>query len=141
MAFADTKTSGSGIVGAPAPLGRRLEAWHERLRRAWFARGRDHGGGGRHHAPAPMPPAAGDTRGPASEGVPLSEQEPGFRGTVVRVRGQEAIRRRLIEMGVTAGTEIEFERVAPLGDPLQVKVRGYHLSLRRAEARFVYVVG
>jgi Fe2+ transport system protein FeoA len=46
-----------------------------------------------------------------------------------------------MEMGVTTGTEIEFERFAPLGDPLQVKVRGYHLSLRRSEARYVYVVG
>lgn len=73
-------------------------------------------------------------------GFPLSEQAPGFRGTIVRVAGRGPIRRRLLEMGVTAGTEVEFERVAPLGDPLEVKLRDYHLSLRRDEARNVFVV-
>jgi DtxR family transcriptional regulator, Mn-dependent transcriptional regulator len=72
-------------------------------------------------------------------GVPLSNQRPGFRGTIVRVAGCGPIRRRLLEMGVTAGTEVEFERVAPLGDPLEIKLRGYHLSLRREEAAGIYV--
>jgi DtxR family transcriptional regulator, Mn-dependent transcriptional regulator len=72
-------------------------------------------------------------------GVPLSEQVPGFRGTVVRVAGRGPIRRRLLEMGVTAGTEVEFERLAPLGDPLEIKLRGYHLSLRREEASGIFV--
>lgn len=69
----------------------------------------------------------------------LDKQEPGFVGTIVRVGGEGPIRRRLMEMGVTAGTEVEFERVAPLGDPLEVRLRGYHLSLRREEASTVYV--
>ena len=127
--------NGVAILVPPASLGRRFSRWCARLR------GHGHGGPGRYHGPPPVPPVgSGEAPRPGS-GVPLSEQEPGFRGTVVRVRGQEAIRRRLMEMGVTAGTEIEFEREAPLGDPLQVKVRGYHLSLRRTEARHVYVTG
>ena len=69
----------------------------------------------------------------------LDKQEPGFVGTIVRVGGEGPIRRRLMEMGVTAGTEVEFERVAPLGDPLEVRLRGYHLSLRKEEAATVYV--
>jgi len=129
----DTTGDGIGVAALPAPLGQRPVAWRERLRCAWFARRPGHGGGGPHHGPPAAPP------GPA--GVPLSEKQPGFRGQVTRVAGHGPLRRRLMEMGVTAGTEIEFERVAPLGDPLQVKVRGYHLSLRRAEAMFVYVVG
>jgi len=69
----------------------------------------------------------------------LSNREPGWRGTVSRVAGRGAIRRRLLEMGVTSGSEVEVERVAPLGDPLEVKIRGYHLSLRREEAANVHV--
>jgi DtxR family Mn-dependent transcriptional regulator len=72
-------------------------------------------------------------------GESLAQQRPGFRGRVVRVCGGGPIRRRLMEMGVTGGADIEFERVAPLGDPLEIKVRGYHLSLRRSEAEQVWV--
>lgn len=79
------------------------------------------------------------TPDPSQGATTLDRQEPGFRGTVVRVGGKGPIRRRLMEMGVTAGTDIEFERLAPLGDPLEVKVRGYHLSLRKDEAAKVYV--
>jgi DtxR family Mn-dependent transcriptional regulator len=72
-------------------------------------------------------------------GESLAQQRPGFRGKVVRVCGWGPVRRRLMEMGVTAGADLEFERVAPLGDPLEIKVRGYHLSLRRNEAEQVWV--
>ena len=69
----------------------------------------------------------------------LESRQAGFRGRIVRVAGRGPIRRRLMEMGVTAGTEIELERLAPLGDPLECKIRGYHLSLRKEEASTVYV--
>jgi len=75
--------------------------------------------------------------GPSAQTLDL--QKPGFRGTVTRVGGEGPVRRRLMEMGVTSGTPIELERLAPLGDPLEVKVRGYHLSLRKEEAANVYV--
>lgn len=76
---------------------------------------------------------------PESGAVPLGQQQPGFKGMITHVRGHGPIRRRLMEMGVTRGTEIEFERVAPLGDPLEVKLRGYHLTLRREEADHIFV--
>ncbi len=76
---------------------------------------------------------------PTAATMTLDQQEPGFKGVVVRVAGNGRIRKRLMEMGVTAGTEIEFERVAPLGDPLEIRLRGYHLSLRKEEAATVYV--
>jgi DtxR family Mn-dependent transcriptional regulator len=82
----------------------------------------------------------GPRRGPHGPvGETLAQQRPGFRGRVLRVGGWGPVRRRLMEMGVTAGADVEFERVAPLGDPLEIKVRGYHLSLRRAEAEQVWV--
>lgn len=93
---------------------------------------------------APSEPPRGRGPGPHRgrppwTGETLAQQRPGFRGRVVRVTGGGPIRRRLMEMGVTAGADIEFERVAPLGDPLEIKVRGYHLSLRRNEAEQVWV--
>ena len=59
---------------------------------------------------------------------------------VVRLTGQPAIRRRLMEMGITPAATVEAVRRAPLGDPLDVKVRGYHLSLRRDEAAAVEIL-
>ena len=58
---------------------------------------------------------------------------------VVRVNGQGALRRRIMDMGVTKGVEIFVRRVAPLGDPIEVTVRGYELSLRKAEAENILV--
>ncbi len=69
----------------------------------------------------------------------LSDCEPESRAIVRRIDGQGAIRRRIADMGVTRGVPLEVERVAPLGDPLEVKVRGYHLSLRRDEADKIWV--
>ena len=69
----------------------------------------------------------------------LDRQEPGFHGRIVKVSGSGPVRKRLMEMGVTAGTEVELERFAPLGDPMEVKLRGYHLSLRKEEAANVSV--
>ena len=59
---------------------------------------------------------------------------------VVGVSGPGGIARRLLEMGFGAGTRVELVKVAPLGDPLELRIRGYHLSLRRAEAAHVRVV-
>jgi len=58
---------------------------------------------------------------------------------VKRISGAPAIKRRLLEMGLTTACVVEAVRRAPLGDPLEVKVRGYHLSLRRDEAAAVEV--
>ncbi len=64
----------------------------------------------------------------------LSGLQPGQKGRVARVQASAAIRQRLIDMGVLPNVEIEMERVAPFGDPIEVKLRGYHLSLRKDEA-------
>ncbi len=58
----------------------------------------------------------------------------GSRGTVTRIEGTDDISIRLLEMGLTPGTEVAILGVAPLGDPLELGVRGYRLSIRRAEA-------
>jgi Fe2+ transport system protein FeoA len=69
----------------------------------------------------------------------LNELKPAQRGLVRRVRGSHALRRRLLDMGVVPGEEIEVIRIAPLGDPVEYLVRGYRLSLRRSEAAHVLV--
>ena len=69
----------------------------------------------------------------------LSELNPGEKGIIVRVLGDKALRRRLLDMGLVRGTEIEMIRKSPLGDPIEFLVRGYNLSLRRRECENVYV--
>ena len=64
---------------------------------------------------------------------------PGQTGIVVRVQGEASLRAHLLEMGFTRGTRIEFLRRAPLGDPIDVKLRGYRLSVREREACSVVV--
>jgi len=71
----------------------------------------------------------------------LSSLGPGQKGRVLRVDGQPAARQRLQEMGLVRGTPVEFVRAAPLGDPIEIRLRGYHLSLRRQEADAVIVEG
>jgi Fe2+ transport system protein FeoA len=68
----------------------------------------------------------------------LKDLEPGERGVVVGWAGS-APPTRLMEMGVMQGTEIEVVKLAPLGDPIEVKLRGYHLSLRKQEAEQIEV--
>jgi len=70
---------------------------------------------------------------------PLSDLKPKERGKIVRVRGEGDIRRRILDMGVVPQTMVEVERVAPLGDPIEIKVKGDHLSLRKEEAANVYI--
>jgi Fe2+ transport system protein FeoA len=69
----------------------------------------------------------------------LAELKPREKGRVVKVGGKGSGRRRIIDMGLVSGAEIEMERVAPLGDPIEVKVKGYHLSLRKEDAANIYV--
>jgi Fe2+ transport system protein FeoA len=66
--------------------------------------------------------------------VPLSSLIPGQQGLIVRVGGHANLRRRLLEMGLVRGETISVERVAPLGDPIEFTIKGYHLSLRRRDA-------
>ncbi len=69
----------------------------------------------------------------------LDQFSPGERGVIVRVDGEPATMRRLMELGLVLGTPVEMVRYAPLGDPVEVSVRGLHLSLRRAEASLIHV--
>ena len=58
---------------------------------------------------------------------------------VVRINGEGAVKRRIMDMGITKGTEIYIRKVAPLGDPVEVTVRGYELSIRKADAEMIAV--
>ncbi len=72
--------------------------------------------------------------------VRLSELKPGERGIISKVTGDRALRRRLLDMGLTRGTEITVVRRAPLGDPIEFLLKGYNLSLRKKESENVYVL-
>lgn len=74
-----------------------------------------------------------------SDSVPLSSLAPGARAVIAAVNVPPDRRGRLLEMGVLVGTAIDLVRFAPLGDPVEIKVRGYHLSLRRHEADLILV--
>ena len=65
----------------------------------------------------------------------LREVKVGETATVVKLHGEGATKRRIMDMGVTPGIEIKVVKVAPLGDPIEVNVRGYELSLRKEEAQ------
>jgi ferrous iron transport protein A len=69
----------------------------------------------------------------------LSKLAPTEAGRIMRVGGQPEMRRRLVDMGVVAGAMVEVERVAPLGDPVEIRVKGYDLALRKEEARKIQV--
>ena len=58
---------------------------------------------------------------------------------VIKIHGEGALRRRIMDMGITKGVEIRVRKVAPLGDPLEITVRGYELSLRKADAEMIEV--
>lgn len=60
---------------------------------------------------------------------------------VVRLRGTGAVKRRIMDMGITKGAQIYVRKVAPLGDPVEVNVRGYELTVRRADAEMVEIEG
>lgn len=69
----------------------------------------------------------------------LKEVKVGETVTVKRLHGSGAIKRRIMDMGLTKGTELFVRKVAPLGDPVELTVRGYELSVRRADAEMVEV--
>jgi len=58
---------------------------------------------------------------------------------IVKIHGEGAVRRRIMDMGITKGTQVTIRKVAPLGDPLEITVRGYELSLRKADAEMIEV--
>ena len=63
----------------------------------------------------------------------------GQTATVVKLNGEGAVKRRIMDMGITKGTKITLRKVAPLGDPIEITVRGYELSLRKADAEEIIV--
>lgn len=69
----------------------------------------------------------------------LKDLSPGEQGKVVRVDAEGALKRRLMDMGLTRGTMVTFRKVAPLGDPIEITVRGYELSIRKDEAAHIFV--
>lgn len=69
----------------------------------------------------------------------LNEVKVGETATITCLRGEGAVKRRIMDMGLTKGTEILVRKVAPLGDPMELSVRGYELSIRKADAEKIEV--
>ncbi len=69
----------------------------------------------------------------------LKDLPVGSSAQVVRVHGEGATRRHIMDMGITRGVEVRVRKVAPLGDPLEITVRGYELSLRKADAEMIEI--
>ncbi len=70
----------------------------------------------------------------------LRQLKPGEKGIIKKVKGEGAVKKRLMDMGVTTGTEVLIRKVAPLGDPIEVNIRGYELTFRKSEAENIIVV-
>lgn len=69
----------------------------------------------------------------------LKQAKIGDTVTVIKLHGEGAVKRRLMDMGITRGTAVHIRKVAPLGDPIEVTVRGYELSLRKADAEMIEI--
>ena len=69
----------------------------------------------------------------------LRDVKVGERATIVRLHGEGALKRRIMDMGLTRGTEVFVQKVAPLGDPIELTVRGYELSVRKGDAELIEV--
>ena len=69
----------------------------------------------------------------------LKEAKVGDTVTVVRLHGEGPVKRRIMDMGITKGVEIHVRKVAPLGDPVELNVRGYELSVRKADAERIEI--
>ena len=69
----------------------------------------------------------------------LKDLEPGQKARIIKISGTSSIKRRIMDMGLVPGAEIEMERYAPLGDPVEIKLKGYHLSLRKEEAENIVI--
>ena len=74
-----------------------------------------------------------------SESTQLHLLRPGQRATITRINGESALRRRFVEMGIVKGETILIERNAPMGDPVEYFIKGYHLALRKEEAAQIEV--
>lgn len=90
--------------------------------------------------PTRNPDAAAAGRAAGAKSLSLDDLPPGVPARVLAVDGAGAVARRLMEMGVIPGAPVRVIKAAPLGDPLEVRVRDYHLALRRAEAQTITVV-
>lgn len=75
-----------------------------------------------------------------AESIQLHLLQPGQKATVTRINGTKVLRRRFVEMGIVRGETIHIERLAPLGDPVEYRIKGYHLALRREEASQIEVI-
>lgn len=71
--------------------------------------------------------------------ITMKQMKPGEQGIVVKVNVTGALKRRLFDMGITPGAEIVMRKTAPLGDPIEINIRGYALSVRKSEAEAVIV--
>ena len=69
----------------------------------------------------------------------LREVKVGETATVVKLQGEGATKRRIMDMGLTKGTEVYIRKVAPLGDPVEITIRGYELSIRKADAELIEI--
>ena len=69
----------------------------------------------------------------------LREAKVGQTVTVVRLHGAGAVKRRIMDMGITRGTQVHIRKVAPLGDPIELNGRGYELSVRKADAEMIEI--
>ena len=70
----------------------------------------------------------------------LSQASIGDTVTVSKIDGEKGLKRRIMDMGITKGVEVYIRKVAPLGDPMEVKVRGYELSIRKADAEKIEIL-
>ena len=70
----------------------------------------------------------------------LRDVKIGKSAKIIKVHGEGALRRRIMDMGLTKGTEVYIRKVAPLGDPMELNVRGYELSIRKADAEMIELV-
>ena len=69
----------------------------------------------------------------------LKQAKVGDSVNIVKLHGEGAVKRRIMDMGITKGTEVHIRKVAPLGDPIEVTVRGYELSIRKADAEMIEI--
>ena len=69
----------------------------------------------------------------------LKDVKVGETAVVVRLHGEGAVKRRIMDMGLSRGTEVHVRKIAPLGDPMELTVRGYELSVRKADAEMIEV--
>ena len=69
----------------------------------------------------------------------LKDVKVGYKATIIKLHGEGAVKRRIMDMGLTKGTEVYVRKVAPLGDPIELNVRGYELSIRKSDAQMIEV--